>query len=59
MSGERALPPSRNREAAYVEAGYVGGNAQELRLGLEIVGGVVLGLVLAGYLIVRFSKKNR
>ena len=29
------------------------------RMGLEVIGGVVLGLAVAGYLIVRFSKKNR
>jgi len=28
-------------------------------MGLEVVGGVVLGLLAAVYLIVRFSKRNR
>jgi hypothetical protein len=41
------------------EASYVGRNLQELGMGLEVVGGVLLGVVLAAYLIVRFSKKNR
>jgi hypothetical protein len=38
---------------------YVGENVRELRMGLEVVGGVVLGLVLAVFLIVRFGRKNR
>jgi hypothetical protein len=29
------------------------------KMGLEVVGGVVIGLALAVYLIMRFSKKNR
>jgi hypothetical protein len=28
-------------------------------VGLEIIGGVILGLAFAAYLFVRFSKKNR
>jgi len=28
-------------------------------VGLEIIGGVVLAVIATGYLIVRFSKKNR
>jgi len=28
-------------------------------MGLEVIGGVVLGIVAAVYLIIRFSKKNR
>jgi hypothetical protein len=31
----------------------------EAKMGLEVMGGVVLGVVAAVYLIIRFSKKNR
>jgi hypothetical protein len=34
-------------------------HVEEAGMGLEVVGGVVLGLAVAAYLIIRFSKKNR
>jgi hypothetical protein len=58
VRGERR-ERGEGRELEVSGAGSEATQQSEAEMGLEIMGGVVLGVILAVALIVRFVKKNR